>query len=62
VRAQIGGEEAEILYAGAAPGEIAGVLQVNARIPSDLSPNSQVPVVLIIGHYRSAAGVTVAVE
>jgi uncharacterized protein (TIGR03437 family) len=62
VRVQIGGQEAEVLYAGAAPNTVAGVLQVNARIPSDISPGTRVPVVLIIGHARSAAGVTVAVH
>ena len=30
------GELGEVLYAGAAPGLVSGVIQINARIPSDL--------------------------
>lgn len=35
-RVLLGGRPAEILYAGAAPGFVAGVLQVNLRIPAGL--------------------------
>ena len=34
----IGGQRAEVLYAGSAPGLVAGVLQVNARVPTSWSP------------------------
>jgi uncharacterized protein (TIGR03437 family) len=34
----ISGLSADVLYAGAAPGLVSGVLQVNARMPSDLPP------------------------
>jgi uncharacterized protein (TIGR03437 family) len=57
----IGGENAEILYAGSAEYQVAGFLQVNARIPAGIAPDDRVPVVLTIGDRRSQAGVTLAV-
>jgi uncharacterized protein (TIGR03437 family) len=62
VKVQIGGTDAEVLYAGAAPGLVSGVIQVNARVPAGIAPGGIVPIVLTIGHGRSAAGVTVAVQ
>src|SRR5262249_34668670 len=35
VQVWIDGRPAELLYAGAAPGQVAGLFQVNARIPAD---------------------------
>jgi uncharacterized protein (TIGR03437 family) len=32
----IGGEEAEVLYAGSAPGLVAGAVQINVRVPARL--------------------------
>lgn len=40
------GKPAQILYAGAAPGMVAGALQVNARVPDDADPGAFVPLVL----------------
>lgn len=62
VKVQIGGENADLFYAGAAPGEPAGVLQVNARIPGDVPRGINVPVVIIVGAASSQAGVTVAIK
>jgi len=58
---RIGGIAAEILYAGAAPGLVAGVLQVNARIPAE-APSGNVPVVLSAGAATSQPDITVAVR
>jgi uncharacterized protein (TIGR03437 family) len=58
----IGGAEAEVLYAGAAPEQVAGVLQVNARIPMGIVSGPAVPVVLAIGGVKSQPGVTLAVQ
>ena len=58
---QIGGIEAEVLYAGSAPGLISGVLQVNARIPETLQPGGEVPLVVKVGSFESQPGVTVSV-
>jgi uncharacterized protein (TIGR03437 family) len=56
----IGGQPAEILYAGSAPG-YAGLMQVNARVPERVEAGPQ-PVELTVGEAKSQPGVTVAVE
>jgi uncharacterized protein (TIGR03437 family) len=58
----IGGRPAEVLYAGGAPGLVAGVIQVNARVPADLAASGEVPVVLQVGGAASQPGVTLAVR
>lgn len=58
----IGGENALVLYAGSAPGSVAGLFQVNAQLPQDLAPSSAVTVVLTVGSEASQAAVTVAVK
>jgi len=57
----IGGLPANILYIGAAPGLVAGALQVNAQIPPGV-PSGTLSVVLTIGAISSQAGITVAVQ
>jgi uncharacterized protein (TIGR03437 family) len=49
VTASIAGVPAEVTYAGSAPGLVAGVVQVNVRIPDSLTPNLAAPVSLTIG-------------
>jgi uncharacterized protein (TIGR03437 family) len=53
---------AEILYAGAAPGMVAGVLQVNFRIPKDTPTGDAVPLIIKVGDNFSQQGVTIAVR
>jgi uncharacterized protein (TIGR03437 family) len=60
-RVFIGGIEAQVLYAGAAPGAVAGQFQMNAIVPSNLTIG-QHEIVVQFGTYRSQAGVTVAVS
>jgi uncharacterized protein (TIGR03437 family) len=62
VAVRIGGAAAEILYAGAAPGLVSGVLQVNARVPWNIEPGDFVPVILTIGRNSSLPAVTMAVR
>lgn len=62
VTVTVGGVNAKVLYAGAAPDLVAGVLQVNVVVPSGLASGSAVPVVLTIGGVSSPAGVTVALK
>jgi len=63
VTVQIGGQPAETpAYAGAAPGEPAGLLQVNATVPTGLPSGTSVPVVITVGTASSQAGVTLAVK
>ena len=61
VTIMIGGLLAEMQYAGGAPGEVAGLMQVNAVIPANTAPGV-VPVSVMVGGTASAAGVTVAVK
>jgi uncharacterized protein (TIGR03437 family) len=61
VSVQVGGVPAEILYAGAAPGQISGVLQVNCRVPMQVAAGTSVPVLIIVGEATSQP-VTVAVK
>jgi uncharacterized protein (TIGR03437 family) len=62
VSVQIGGLDVQVLYAGAAPGIIAGVIQVNCVIPADAPSGPAVPVVLYVGPTRTQAGVTLAIK
>jgi uncharacterized protein (TIGR03437 family) len=59
---QIGGLNAQVLYAGAAPGIIAGVIQVNCVIPGGVPSGPAVPIALNIGPAGSQAGVTLAIK
>jgi len=61
VTVRIGGKDAEVLYAGAAPGLVAGVFQINVRIPDGVEPGPQ-PVVVQVGMASSSPEVTVAVQ
>lgn len=36
----MGGTEAEIFYAGAAPNQASGVFQINVRVPETIAPDS----------------------
>ncbi len=58
----IGGVQAEVSYAGPAPGQVAGLFQVNATIPGDTLPGANVPVTVRVGAGFSQPGVTIAVE
>ena len=58
---QIDGVDAEVTYAGTAPGLIAGVLQVNVRVPRTVR-SGVLPVVLTIAGAESQPRVTVSIE
>jgi CheY-like chemotaxis protein len=62
VRVTVGGRPAEILYAGAAPHAVAGLLQVNFRVPADAPTGGAIPLVLTVGDSSSPDGVTMAVR
>jgi uncharacterized protein (TIGR03437 family) len=61
VTAAIGGQPAEVVYAGDAPFEADGVFQVNARIPAGAAVGNDV-VTVAVGGVSSAQNVTVAVR
>jgi uncharacterized protein (TIGR03437 family) len=67
----IGGATARILYAGPAPGEVAGVIQVNAIVPDIAPTGPAIPIVLSVSPpqgplgpvvYASQVGTTIAVK
>jgi uncharacterized protein (TIGR03437 family) len=60
VGVRIGGRVADVTYAGAAPSLVAGMLQVNARIPADTPRGTMVPVQILIGSATSQANVFLA--
>ena len=60
VSVTIGGVPQKVLYAGAAPGLVAGVLQVNVEIAANTPGGSQ-PVIVKVGDASSQAGLTVAI-
>jgi uncharacterized protein (TIGR03437 family) len=56
---------AQLQYAGPAPGEIAGVMQINVPLPLGLKPGSAVPVAIFVGNTGLASSrpnVTIAVR
>ncbi len=62
VSVEIGGLPAAVEYAGAAPGNLPGLLQINARISQDVTPGDRVPLRVKVGNRTSQEGVTVAVR
>jgi uncharacterized protein (TIGR03437 family) len=61
VTVTIGGQPAEVLYAGAAPFLPAGITQINARIPQSVAAGDA-PIVVSIGGLSTTQAVTVAVK
>ena len=61
VTVTIGGVTAKVLYAGEAPQEIAGVMQLNVVVPAGVTPADAVPVLVQVGNSVSPAGVNIAV-
>jgi uncharacterized protein (TIGR03437 family) len=57
----IGGRPAAVQYAGAVPFVVAGEFQVNATVPTDISPGSQ-SVIVSFGKFQSQATITVSVQ
>jgi uncharacterized protein (TIGR03437 family) len=55
--------QAEILYAGGVPGSVAGLLQVNVRVPANaVDTGPAVPFALFIGSQWTVFQVTVALR
>ncbi len=61
VTAIINGVSAPVLFAGAAPGEVTGVIQVNIQIPPGVS-GTALPLTITINNSVSPSGTTVAVQ
>ena len=56
----ISGEQLQ--YVGGAPGEVAGVTQINVRIPAGIPPGSAVPVSIRVGGISHVRRITIAVS
>jgi uncharacterized protein (TIGR03437 family) len=61
VSVTIGGQKVTPQFIGGAPGQVAGVFQVNAQIPSGITAGAAVPVVVTLGTASTQTGVTIAV-
>ena len=62
VTVTIGGVNAAVQYAGAVPGAVAGLTQINVKVPGGLSPALALPVIVKIGDFTSTGSVTVSVK
>jgi uncharacterized protein (TIGR03437 family) len=62
VTVQIRGVEVDPIYAGAAPGYVSGLLQVNVRVPASVNFGNSVPLTLLVGGQASQFNVTIAVK
>ncbi len=57
----INGQPALYVYAGEAPGLVAGMMQLNVQIPAN-APSGDLPILVSIGGNTSQNGVTVSVR
>jgi uncharacterized protein (TIGR03437 family) len=62
VTATIGGVDAEVQWAGAAPGMVAGINQFNVRVPSGAPTGNNIPIILKVGSVASPGTATLAVK
>jgi uncharacterized protein (TIGR03437 family) len=62
VTATVGGVAATVAYAGSAPGDVYGIMQVNVTIPAGAASGASVPIVISVGNTPSQSGVTVAIQ
>ncbi|HLG97048.1 MAG TPA: IPT/TIG domain-containing protein [Bryobacteraceae bacterium] len=58
----VDGMPADVLYAGGAPGMVAGIFQLNVRIPATVVPDYEVPVNIKVGQSSSPTTITMAVR
>jgi uncharacterized protein (TIGR03437 family) len=58
----VDGQNTEVIYAGAAPGLVAGMLQVNFRLPLQIKTGAAIGVLLKVGRFTSQPGVTLAIR
>jgi len=62
VSVTIGGQTAVVSYRGAAPGLVAGVVQINAQVPPSVTPGPAVSVAIGVGGTAGLNTVTMAVK
>jgi uncharacterized protein (TIGR03437 family) len=62
VTVSFGGFQGTVEYVGGVPGQVAGLFQLNVRIPTEIQPG-EIPVAVLAGNFSSPmAGVTVSVR
>jgi uncharacterized protein (TIGR03437 family) len=61
ISVSIGGQSANYIYAGEAPGIVAGVMQLNVQVPAN-APSGAQPILVSIGGNMSQSTVTVSVQ
>ena len=54
--------KAEVLYAGGSSGSVAGLLQVNARVPLNAAAGDRLPFAFLIGSHWELFQVTIALR
>lgn len=62
VKVTVGNVEARITYAGAAPGIVAGVAQINIQIPGNAPTGMDVPVMIQADNRPSQGAVSIAIQ
>jgi CheY-like chemotaxis protein len=62
VRLSVGGVPAELVFVAAAPHSVAGVLQINFRVPLNAPIGDAIPLVLTVGNASSSSVATMAVR
>lgn len=62
VSVTIRGVNATIQYAGAAPGYVSGLMQINVYVPTSIDFGNHVPLSVTIGNYSSQDNVTIAIQ
>jgi uncharacterized protein (TIGR03437 family) len=62
VTATVGGEPATVTFAGAAPGLLDGVCQLNIQLPPDIATGNSLPLVIAVNGIASPATATIAVQ
>lgn len=62
VSVTIGGRMATVGYQGAAPGLVAGTMQINVQVPAGVTPGPAVPVTLSVGNTAGLNTVIMAVK
>lgn len=53
---------AQVVYSGAAPGSVEGLIQIDAYIPQSVPPGTALPIVVTVGGVSSQPGITVSVN
>jgi uncharacterized protein (TIGR03437 family) len=62
VRVFLGELQLETTYVGSTPGQVSGMLQVNAKVPYTAPTGNALPLTVYVGSYPAQGGVTVSVR